>query len=793
MIGQLISHYKIIKKIGEGGMGIVYLAEDTKLDRRVALKFLPEEFTKDKNRKERFEREAKAAAALNHPNIVTVYEINEHEDQTYIAMEYVEGETLKDKVTDGLLPVAEVLKTTIQICEGLKCAHYAGIIHRDIKPHNIIIDKEEMVKILDFGLAKLKGVSQLTEESSTIGTIHYMSPEQTYGDEVDHRSDIWSLGVVMYEMVAGRVPFKGSYDQAIMYSILNEDPDPLTGIRTDIPMELENIVRKILNKEPNKRYQNSNELLIDLYKLKEVLKLKGAKSEINIIEEPILQSKKWIKPLKIFAAISIIILAGYLVTKEILQKKETEALNKTENIWENSIAILPFVDLSPEKDQEYFCDGMTDEIIGKLSKSGNLKIISRTSVMRYKNSKKDIKVIGQELGVVTILEGSIRKENNNIRVSANLINAHDGFQLWSEVYDRELQSIFKVQNELSKTIALALNVKIISDTINDAKDIPQKNFEAYEYYLKGMYFLKSKYEVTGKPDDLLQALKMFEKSISIDTKYALAYYGLGWAHFDRFNITHEKKELDLGLKNCEKAYALDSKLAETNAAMGTVFLVRVELDKAYKNYKRALEIKPNSSIINKEIGSFLRNIGLFHQAINYYSIAIELDPFSVMTHVTISRSLMKIGEFKKAAFYLKKALEMEPDNLLVNITFSDMFIALKKYSQAEKILTKISKIYPGNPKISYYKAYLLAAKAERGKALELNKNGVVYSLLGMKDEAIEYIHNSIKKSYLAYGYSYLFLKTSPYFDNLRNDTRFIDILKKQRKKYEGYLEKYSNL
>ena len=389
MIGQTVSHYRIIEKLGEGGMGEVYLAQDTKLERQVALKFLPRHLTGDKEARERFEREAKSAAALNHLNIITIHDIGEHEGQVFIAMEHVEGRTVKELIAvdllvgdlNGRLPIPQVLDIAIQIASGLAAAHEKGIVHRDIKPQNILVDKDGRVKILDFGLAKLKGVSSLTKESSTLGTVHYMSPEQTLGNEVNQRTDIWSLGVVLFEMLTGKLPFNGDYEQAVIYSILNEEPKKATEIRHDIPPEFDRILEKALAKEPEDRYQHVDDLLVDL---------KHLKRDSRTDRKPA-PAASWRKPrhwlgwgipavIILLAAVAAIL---FFVPKGKPTAAKPAATGARQGEWTNSIAVLPFRDFSSKKDQEYFCNGMTDAIIGRLAKIPELKVIATTSVMRY--------------------------------------------------------------------------------------------------------------------------------------------------------------------------------------------------------------------------------------------------------------------------------------------------------------------------------------------------------------------------------------------------------------------------
>ncbi|MEE9189818.1 MAG: serine/threonine-protein kinase, partial [Candidatus Neomarinimicrobiota bacterium] len=467
MIGTTISHYKILEKLGEGGMGDVYKAEDTNLDRIVALKFLPLEMTRDKDIQTRFIHEAKAASALDHPNIYTIHEIDKTEEgQLFICMGYYEGKTVGEKIKQGPLGIDEAFEITIQIAQGLDKAHKKKIIHRDIKSANIIVTIDGVTKIVDFGIAKLTGLTQVTKDGTSLGTASYMSPEQTLGKEVDHRTDIWSLGVVLYEMLTGATPFQGDYEQAVVYSIMNEDPKPLTSLRTGIPLELERIVNKTLAKDPNDRYQHLDELIVDLK---------------HVEKEP---------------------------KKEKIEVQKTYMNGK-------SLAILPFMSIGDSKEDEYFCDGMHDDILSQVAKIHDLKVVSRTSVMRYKNTDKSIGEIAQELGVETILEGSVRRAGEKVRIVSQLINAKTDGHLWAETYDRDYADIFAVQTDVAENIATALKATLTPKEISSIESEPTENMAAYDYYLKGRYY----WRVKSDPEGNMLAAEMLEKAVELDPNF----------------------------------------------------------------------------------------------------------------------------------------------------------------------------------------------------------------------------------------------------------------------------------
>jgi serine/threonine protein kinase/Tfp pilus assembly protein PilF len=794
MIGKTISHYKIIEKLGEGGMGIVYKAEDTKLKRTVALKFLPPELTRDQEAKKRFLHEAQAASALDHPNICNIFEIDETEDgQMYMAMAYYEGQTLKDKISGvGVnggfaLPLNDAINIAIQIAEGLNKAHKKDIVHRDIKSANIIITDEGVVKILDFGLAKLRGVTKLTKEGTTLGTVAYMSPEQASGEKVDHRTDIWSIGVVLYEMITGQLPFKGEYEQAVMYSILNEKPESVTTIKKNIPNELDNIIAMALSKIPDQRYNQVNEMLTDLKKLKQQYPMEEVPMTQGISQKPSVNLRKLLIPgIALLAA--IIIVTGFFLYKG---KKTGPVVVPApeEQEWTNSVAVLPFRDFSPKKDQEYFCDGMTDAIIDRLSRLQSLKVTALTSVLRYRKTEKDIKTIGKDLGVQHLVEGTVQREDSRIRVRAQLIKAETGFHLWSNSYDRTLESMFEVQDDISQAIANALKMKFTQQKIPTEKPA---TMEAYEFYLKGFSIINNTYNVYQREEDFQTAIKMFEKAIEIDPTYAVAYVGLVWAYQHHEAHTGSKKSQKLVEKYSKMAYKLNPDSVRANAVMGWIHhSIYNQNDQAYNYFKRARKNILNTPGPNVAVALFLLNLGLYHQAIPYYTRAHHLDPFYSPSLTFRGLSYMYTGDFFKAAMDLQHARRINPNSSRTRLFYIRLCIFQKKYTEAAEQLEEWERKNPQSYDVAAQKAMLYAVQGDEEKALATFAKDTwyglqIYSILDMKDKAFELLENNIEIKYLR-------LKNNPFYDNLRNDPRFQKVLSKAKKLYEERMRKYGDL
>jgi serine/threonine protein kinase len=509
MIGRTISHYEILEKLGEGGMGVVYKARDTKLDRIVAIKLLPPHMSSDPDAVKRFVHEAKTASAIDHQHIGTIYEIDETDDgSTFIVMAFYEGETLRERIDRDGITVTEALEIASQIASGLARAHEKGIVHRDVKPGNILIDDHGLVKIVDFGLAKLGSLTKMTVVGTTMGTVSYMSPEQARGDEVDHRSDIWALGVVLYEMVTGRVPFRGEYDQAVIYSILNIEPEPVISLRAGVPMELEGIIRKALSKDHEGRYQRMEDIRSDL--------------ESFLDKAPLNPDKD-----------------GFAER-------------------EPSIAVLPFVNISADPENEYFSDGLAEELINALTRLKGLRVVARTSAFRFKGKETDIREIGRQLDVGSILEGSVRKSGNRLRITVQLINVDDGYHIWSDRFDRELEDIFDIQDEIARAVVDKLEVTL---SLKPGKPIVKQytdDFDAYSLYLKGLYNWN-----LMTPESWILSRECLEKAVAIDPDFAPAYAGLAvWYQSQAYwGEMRPVEAYEKSMENAKRALAIDEEMS----------------------------------------------------------------------------------------------------------------------------------------------------------------------------------------------------------------------------------------
>jgi len=662
MIGKIVAHYRIIKEIGHGGMGIVYQAEDTKLKRTVALKFLPSELTQDAEAKQRFLHEARAAAAISHASIVTVHEINEHEGRVYIAMEYVEGRTLKELIavnrspsTVNRIPIPEVLDIAMQIASGLTAAHAKGIVHRDIKPANIFVTNDDTVKILDFGIAKLAGgETKLTKTGTTLGTAAYMSPEQTSGKDVDQRTDIWSLGVILYEMISGKTPFLGEYMQAMAYSILNEEPKPLGALRPEVPACLANIVVRALAKNPADRYQSMNDLAANLKAAAEgtqPIKARAKRFATSRFSRKALCLSAAVGALAFLLALDI----GGIRSQLFAPRDVVPGIVR--------LAVLPFANLSSDPEQEYFSDGLTHEMIVRLGRlhPQSLSVIARTSVMRYKKGDAPIDQIGRELNVDYVLEGSARREGSRVKVTAELIQVKDQAQLWAETYEREMAGILALQGDVAGRVAEALAIKLLPGERSQLANVRPVNPEAYDACLRGMQLW---YRLT--PADLDGAQQYFELALQKDPKYAAAHAGIAlvWIGRQQLGMSPPSEAAPKARESAQRAIVLDDSIAETHYALA-VLKAWTDWDwqGAESEFRRTIEINPGFPDARIYYAHLLANLGRMPEAIEQGEMAVRLDPYNALFHGLFGVVLTMAGRSNEAIAQARLGQKMNPNEM----------------------------------------------------------------------------------------------------------------------------------
>jgi len=608
--GRIVGHYRIVEKIGAGGMGEVYLAEDTELDRKVALKFLAPHLCQDEDCRARFKREAQAAAKLDHANIVTIHEVSEYQGRPFFAMQHVEGQSLRDAIKGEKLSLDKVISLAMQICEGLDKAHRAGVIHRDIKPSNIVIDCDGRPKLLDFGLAAIHGAEKLTKTGSTLGTVGYMSPEQIEAKDIDQRSDLFSFGVVMYEMIAARMPFTGETEAAVIQAVLGATPEPLERYKSGISENLQRVVSKLLEKDVGLRYQSAAGLLSDLKKLK-----REFESGPSLVRR------------------------------------------------EPSIAVLPFANLSADPDQEYFCDGMAEEIINALTHLENLRVIARTSAFAFKGKQEDVREIGRKLDVETLLEGSVRKAGNRLRITAQLIKVADASHLWSERFDREMEDVFAIQDEIAQAVVEQMKVKLVRKPDEPMVKKQTENLDAYNAYLRGKDYMG---RLDYTKDDLRLAVRMFEQAIELDPDFALAYAELSHAHSSLYHYGYDATERRLSQAKtaADRALALQPALPEAHLALGWYhYWCHREYDEALEALAIAERGLPNDARISLAIGAIRRRQGRFEEALENLKRAFELSPRDAQLAFEIGQTYGLIRRYSEAERYYDRSISLAPDQV----------------------------------------------------------------------------------------------------------------------------------
>lgn len=703
-VGSVIAgKYQIIQKLGKGGMGVVYKAKDAKLKRMVALKFLPSELTLGAEGEDRFIREARAAAALDHTNICTVYEVDEFEGRSYIAMAYIEGKSLKSRLMSGPFGLPQALNIAVQVAEGLREAHDKGIVHRDIKPANIMLTEKGQAKIVDFGLAKLAGQAGVTKTGSTVGTVAFMSPEQARGEDLDCRTDLWSFGVVLYEMLTGELPFTGENEAAVIYSILNEEPKAIQHFRPDVPDHITAVVSLLLQKDPHHRIPTA----------KEIIKRLKAKGRERVVE------------------------AG-----------------------KKSIAVLYFENMSSEKENEYFCAGMTEDLIIDLSKIQKLKVIPRSDVLPFRNEEVNSRQIGETLRVQYILEGSVRKVGDKIRITAQLIDAKSGFQVWAERYDRLIEDIFEIQMDVSEKIAQALRVSLTESEKQSLAKKPTDDLRAYDFYMRGSEFLLRK---GSKNNDA--AIQMFDHALSIDPNFSLAYLGLAEAYtYNYVFYGGDRLWLEKMMDMNEKALSLDPDSIEAQFGIGVVYFMEKRFADAEQRLRKVIGIKEDFYTAYYFLGIVSGILDDNDASDECFRKCAAIKPYSEEPWHFLEMNYRRRGNLKAAQEAGHKVIELGKRKLEINSTdimvlarIAVTYAALGENKNALDAAKKVLEVDPTDGTVLYNCACM-------------------YSFMGKKEEAFRYLDKALERGFM--NIIDWVKDVDPYLEPVREDPRFLAIVAK---------------
>jgi len=745
-------------------MGVVYKTEDTKLERTVAIKFLPRQIAVNSEERERFKIEAKAAACLNHPNIATIHAIEEVDDDTFIVMEYIKGKELKDVITeDGELSIEDVTNYSTQIAKGLKAAHEEDVTHRDIKSANIMITDKGQVKIMDFGLAKVRGGALVTKAGTTLGTAAYMSPEQARGEEADHRSDIWSFGVVLYEMLTGKLPFGGDYEQAVMYAIMNEEP-PLTD---EVPSNMQAILQKALAKAQAERYQNIDELHSDL-KSSEESSTTRTKAARKVRKQGVSN-----KPtLYLGGAIVLIILLAMAYF-----------LNRSQPI--DSIAVLPFINSNNDPDIEYLSDGITETLITKLSQLPELRVMARNTVFRFKGKDMTAQQVGEELNVRAVLTGAIVQRGNALRLNAELVDVSDGAQIWGEQYNRTMDDIFAVQDAISEQISTSLKLKLSSDDKSRLVKRHTDDTEAYELYLKGRFYWNKR-----TAQSLKTAMGYFQQAADRDPTYALAYAGIAdcYVLLPIYRGLSAKAALPKAKAAALQALQIDDQLAEAHATLSNVAHFTWDWETSEKSIVRAIKLNPNYAFAHLWYGMGLTSHARFREAIAELKRALELDPLSLIINTDLGVVYYRARSYDLAVQQLQKTIEMDQNFYRARYYLGLAYTFRGEISKGMEELQQAMRL-DDDPKILAAIGYAYgisgnSVEAERtlSHLEELSSQRVVspydyaiiYAGLGDKEKALEFLQRCLEQR----QWQLILLKVHPYWDTVRDDPRFVEMLQK---------------
>ena len=776
--------YQVIEELGHGGMGRVYKVLDTKIDEKVALKLIKPEVASDRETIERFSKELKLARRIRHKNVCGMFDIGEADGSHFITMEYVHGEDLKSMIRMSTgLTVGTVLSIGKQVCDGLAEAHSLGVVHRDLKPQNIMIDKGGNAKIMDFGIARSIREKGITGPSVMIGTPEYMSPEQAEAKEVDQRSDIYSLGIILYEMATGRVPFEGETALSVAMRHKGEIPKSPKELNPNIPTDLSGVILKCLEKDKARRYQTAAELRSELEKIE-----KGIPTTQVVIPKPKLPTSKEItvkfRPKRLIvpglALGALVIAAVFIIWRAGAQKAAAPAQSAR-----HSIAVLPFEDLSQAKNNEYLCDGISETLINALTNVEGLWVPARSSAFFFKGKTQDIREIGHKLGVDNVLEGSVQVAGDDLRVTARISNVQDGGQVWSEIYNRKMADMFSIQDDIAKAIVAALKIKLLGEKGAPLVKNYTENFEAYRLYLQGRDFWNKRGEA-----DLTKSIEYFEKAIAIDPNYALAYAGLSDAYYILGNngFWPPEKAYPKAKAVALKALEIDDKLAEAHASLaGIIDEYDWDFAGAEKEYKRAIELNPGYAIAHQYYGYYLANQGRHEEAMREIRTARGLDPLSPRISANVGLFLYYGRQYGQAVEELNKALEVDPNHTATYLFLGWAYEAMGKYKEALKCYHRAS-LLGGRGSILIAGCYALMGK--RGEARKIlsdaiehsKKNYVpatavawIFSALGERDQAFAWLEKGYRERD---PYLLMYLRNLHYFDSLRSDPRFTDLLRR---------------
>ena len=741
--GKIISHYRLDEQLGQGGMGVVWKAEDLRLKRPVALKLLSGLSETSPEANLRFQIEAQAAAALDHPSVCTIYEIDQDRGTWFLAMAYIEGETLSQKIRAGTLEIAVAARIACEVADGLAAAHERNIVHRDIKSGNIMLTRQNAAKILDFGLARVSWTGGLTVAGAVMGTPSYMSPEQAQGLPLDHRADIWSLGVVMYEMLAGRLPFQGAYREAL-FRALQHPPPGLREIRADVPEELAQIVHKALAKSPAERYQSASQMRDEL---RAFLGQEPASS-------PFVYSRQ-----------------------ELDRRRQRAALP--------SLAVLPFVNLTGDAENEYFTDGLTDELISALVRLRGLRVVSRTSAFSFKGKTENVQQIGSLLHVSSVLEGSVRRAGNRLRINVQLVNTDDGYPMWSERYDGVVDDIFQVQEDIASKLVSALRLRLLEGDADLFANRRTGNMEVYRLYLQGQYHLQQL-----NPVHLEKARVAFEHALALDSDYAPAHAGIArvYSKVAFFGMVTPEQVLPQARAAASKALELDARLPEAYATLGEVILpLEWNRSGAEQYFLEAIQLAPGDANIRHPYAMLLMSEGRFDEGCLQIKEALQVDPLSKPLLNSLSFLCYYARRYDEALETCGKVINLDPNYFHTLGGQGLVCAALGRYEEAIGALGQCCRMVPQSPMTTGYYAYACGMAGRTGeaeglvgklllqaKSTYITPSSLAVACMGLGDfqKALEYL----ERACAIHDPIMMFLGVLPIFDPLRSDARFARLL-----------------